>query len=299
MGITFGGILFLTQVIQAFQSLLSKSVVIIGPLFISASILFIISASGLQVIAWRLLMNYLGVNISWREVIESFTLSFLPRYVPGSIWGYFSRAEWLKQSHNTPYSISIWGSILDITLIFLGIGLVSVIFIFQSSNIIIKISVSAFFCTILYLGWLITKRAMAINLFGKFLNKRLTPIKLNIHFIQWLILCTLHGIAWFLYGASINCIIKSILPNITLAITKTTHLFALSWLLGFIIPFIPSGLGVREQSLSTLLTFNLPLSFSQAINIAIISRLLITFVEINWLIIGFLIRFLHMRRNNP
>jgi uncharacterized membrane protein YbhN (UPF0104 family) len=73
----------------------------------------------LQMIAWKVILQGAGQEISLIHVFSGFNLSFVARYIPGTVWGYLSRGEWLKREHEIPYAITNYSSIIE------TIGLVS------------------------------------------------------------------------------------------------------------------------------------------------------------------------------
>jgi hypothetical protein len=299
IGILLGGSLFLNQAWRGIQSFSSKSIADVNPVSLLISVGLIMCAMGIQITTWRIMMANLGINLPIREVLERFVLSFLPRYIPGSVWGYVSRAEWLKQNHDTPYLITNWGSILEVALIFMGISLVSGIYLFQTASGNIKWLLLAIFCSLPLIGWFVIKWVLTSSKLNNLLGKFSVPTLVKfIPFGVWLELCTLHTIAWAFYGASVLWIIRSISANYSISLLDTTFLYALSWFLGFIVIFVPSGLGIREQSLSMLLISLKFLSPDEASAVAILSRLLTLFGEMGWLLIGLIIKKLYTRRIN-
>lgn len=291
VGILVGGSLFLNQVWRGYESFTTKSIAIIYPVGLWVSVGFIILATGTQIAAWRMMMANLGVIIAWREVLKGFVLSFLPRYIPGSVWGYVSRAEWMKQSYGTPYSISNSGSILEVVLIFMGVCLVSGIYLVENLTGNIRWFLLSLFCLLPLITWGGIRWVLSSSAVQLFLRKH--SISNQVKFfplLVWVVLCGMHAIAWVFYGASVFWIIQSIFPNHSVALANTTFLFSVSWLLGFIVPFVPAGLGIREQSLSTLLISMTLLSAGQASSVAVLSRLLTLLGELVWLAIGVLLK---------
>jgi len=67
---------------------------------------------------------------------------------------------------------------------------------------------------------------------------------------------------------------------------QATFIFSLSWLIGFAVIVVPSGLGVRELTLHILLVSQLALFPEAASIVAVVSRLLFFLVEVMWLFIG-------------
>ena len=54
------------------------------------------------------------VKINLISTLRGYSLSFLPRYLPGSIWGYLSRSEWLTQQFSIPFKYSNAISVVEI-----------------------------------------------------------------------------------------------------------------------------------------------------------------------------------------
>ena len=70
----------------------------------------------------------------------------------------------------------------------------------------------------------------------------------------------------------------------TLSWVGTAAVFALAWTVGFVVFFAPAGLGVHESVLSLLLSTFLPVS--QAVSIALLSRIAWVVVEAIWILIS-------------
>ncbi len=69
-----------------------------------------------QIGAWVLLMRSLNIELPIHKARYIYSLSFLARYIPGSIWGYLSRSEWLLHDYQVSYTSSNYGSILEVAL---------------------------------------------------------------------------------------------------------------------------------------------------------------------------------------
>ena len=69
-----------------------------------------------QVCAGVLLMRSLNIELPIHKARYIYSLSFLARYIPGSIWGYLSRSEWLLHDYQVSYASSNYGSILEVAL---------------------------------------------------------------------------------------------------------------------------------------------------------------------------------------
>jgi hypothetical protein len=112
LGVGLGAILFLQQVWLGIESVRQEVLHINRPVCLLAAIGLTFIIYALQMIAWGQIMLGLGSLINLPAVLQGYIISFLPRYIPGTIWGYLSRAEWLKSTYNVPHSTSTLGSVL-------------------------------------------------------------------------------------------------------------------------------------------------------------------------------------------
>lgn len=87
----------------------------------------------------------------------------------------------------------------------------------------------------------------------------------------WGLLFLVYLMVWLLFGAALMALIEA-LGGGGLSIGEASAVFAVSWLLGFVVIVVPGGLGVREGAMVFLLT---PwISSELAATLAVVSRLL-------------------------
>lgn len=243
----------------------------------------------IQMLSWALIMECLKTPVGISETIKGYTLSFLPRYIPGSVWGYWSRGQWLKHALGTSYTISTLGSIIEaiafvMTAVAIGLCLLSER-LGKVAPIMIFIS--------LVLCWLILGAIITI-----ILSKRLPgifaqqPVRfLNSGFLlKWLTLLGTYIAFWILYGATVALIAQTATPPYKAQTIIACA--ALAWVTGFVVFIIPGGLGVREITLANLLNFTIGLPLSMGRLVAVAFRATIILAEIFWLLIGLLFRYL-------
>src|SRR3972149_6374809 len=118
IGLALGGLLFVYQILNVLPAVMENKLHVSSPAFIGLALAIGVAAIGIQTIAWARLMRAFGIYLSWSQVLQGYTLSFLPRYIPGSVWGYLSRNEWLLQNHNVRYGISNRVSLLEVLSVF-------------------------------------------------------------------------------------------------------------------------------------------------------------------------------------
>jgi len=263
----------------------------------------ILCAYFVQLAAWKEIMASISINLGWGETISGYPLSFIPRYIPGSVWGYLSRSEWLSNDHSIPRAISYRGSILELLAIVFANLFYSLQFFLNPdistlNPVNLPIIIPYMFITF-GLAKLIDTRIAKTQLFelGK---QQMGNVKLQ--FSHWLHIQFLLLLMWLLYGLALQRLTSGLFasPNhfslSTLAVS--TIIYSLSWFIGFIVFFIPAGMGLREASLSSFMTSNFSFSLSQATMIALIFRAWMLIIESLMVIISLMYRW-RMRLHAP
>ena len=237
----------------------------------------------LMMTAWRLILGEMGRNISLINIFSDYNLSLVARYIPGTIWGYLSRGEWLKREHNVPYAMTHFCSIIET----IGIVFASIFVLAQGMFATSEILFSLLFCIIFLIGswaslnWLILWKP----------TRRLFRLEDNYVFqfplLKWIVVFILYTGMWYGYGLGLTVFTRAIDFQITFPhILEISSIYALAWFIGFIVPFVPSGLGLREYSLTILLVAQFGIAQSDASFIAIGFRVLVSIAELLWVLFG-------------
>lgn len=88
-----------------------------------------------------------------------------------------------------------------------------------------------------------------------------------------------YGVMWLLMGVSFYALLTAAAPRMDLALLAlAVGVSSLSWLAGFLTPFSPGGVGVREGVIALLLTP--AVGGPQAVTVALLSRVLALAVEL-------------------
>ncbi len=236
----------------------------------------------IQMFAWKLVLAGIGHNVSMPSILSGFSTSFVSRYIPGTIWGYLARGEWLKREHNIPYSITNIGTLIEITgYIFSNLFIVILGYLLYA-----RIGYGVlFFIAFLLLGW----ASVNILILWKpthrlfHLNDNVTRFPLR----HWVAIFLLFILLWCTYGFSLMIFGNGIGPQIGFSnFMHLSSIFSLAWFIGFIILFIPSGLGVRDYSLSIFLVAQYGLSRAIFSIIVVGFRGLTFIAELFWILFG-------------
>ena len=288
LGLVIGLVIFFAQFVQAFDPLRAFIkepnflLVLISILFIALAVLFF------QTYNWQLILKSLGYSLSLALVQEGYVLSSLPKYIPGSIWGYLSRGEWLFRKAKVPFSVTLCASTLEIILaIFSSIWLTCLFILFYVplSSLWWRIIL------ILFLPWLFW---MTIRQIAKTLHTKWASVNVffsgfvAITFPDWLRCAGVFCIQWILLGAIPSAMLLQLgstsSNGLLFDFLATVSMNSLAWVIGLVMVLFPTGLGVREYTLSVLLNGIFRLSESHGLMISIISRFAIMLSELTWLI---------------
>lgn len=252
----------------------------------------------IQMLAWLQIMQYLGYSLPLTRVLGGYMVSFLPRYIPGSVWGYLGRSEWLASTYRIDYTTSITGSALE------GLGLIATGLSFAGFYLSryftgLPRTASVIGVAVLFYSVALLLPKLAIYVIERTSNKT-SPAKLRDRHLlalsqarpslSWLTALVLYLILWGIYGIVILMIGNTVTAISISKWFELTTSFSLSWIAGFISPFVPTGIGIREFALASLLTRLAGVFPWQGSWIAVVSRLIAILSESIWVIAGLLIQ---------
>jgi hypothetical protein len=283
LGILAGLVLLSIQISQAYQAFKTQVIFIQSywPLWLAGLVILI---SFLQQIgAWVLIMRSLNIQLPIHKARFIYSLSFLARYIPGSIWGYLSRSEWLLQNYQVSYAISNYGSILEVALE-VSISFSVIGFCILWNNFFIPGWIGYLLLFLPWLPWLIWFSKFSLPWRNKLVGYLKSEIlRLNPRFREGTVILVLLILNWIYYGLGVFLVGYSLgilrIDQLPSAWPLLTGDFSAAWLAGFFAIFIPSGLGVRELVLSTLLTSHFQVIASVAQAISVMMRLITVLAE--------------------
>ncbi len=247
------------------------------------ALVFSVLAVVFQMTAWNIVLEGIHQKISLLDVFTGFNLSFVARLIPGTVWGYLTRGDWLKREHGIAYAMTNLASIVE-TFGYLAANLFIVMQGFLSVD---SISNSIIFVIIFLIGtWaflnLLISWKPARRLFRLDQNQILQfPLP------QWIMVFSLSLGMWYCYGISLLVFSNTIKFQFSfIHVLEISAVYALAWLLGFIVPFLPTGLGLREYSLTILLIAQFGFIKADAAVLAIGFRITVSLAEFIWIAFG-------------
>jgi len=236
------------------------------------------------VYGWHLVLLALGQKLPLKSSLFIWSMSFPTRYIPGGIWSYTSRASLARNEgiEITPIILSMYIETLLVIVSSITIGIIA--FFLLVIDFPIKLE-------IIFLVWsgavfLLHPKIMTplINMITKNVgvleNMRLANIKTTFQLLVYYVFY------WIICGGIFLLFVLSIYPLDYKYWIPVGASFALCYFVGYIIFFVPSGIGVRESAIYITLSSILPDDINLLVSSG--SRLWLMAGEMLFLIIAFL-----------
>jgi len=238
-------------------------------------------------------LRFLDIDLPSKKVFSIYFISQLAKYLPGGIWAFPGRML-AYQAVGVEQSRSIASVFREVSALVLSSIAVSLLVVFQN----IPISNQWQWALLIggvasILAILITQTPWFWHLLKKLNIRKITSLPLSADgngnqqtSLKWLPVAIFAGIVfWLAMGIPFQQLGRAVSQeSYTLTWTETAAIFSLAWTVGFVVFFAPAGLGVRETVLSLLLSTFLPVS--EAVSIALLSRIAWIIVEAIWILIS-------------
>lgn len=244
-----------------------------------ASLLLLVGIFLLDAYGWHLILRSMGCQIDTALSLRIWLVSSLTRYIPGGIWSYLNRAS---MARDAGLNLTICGFSMYLETGFLmasscAVGIPALMYMSG-----LNIHANYFLLFILVLGLMIHPKVVRI---GRYLPRQFGQIFRSVPLptvTYCLGLYVYYVVFWCLFGLTFICFVASIsvIPiDLWLPIGSS---LALGFFIGFVMIFVPGGIGVRESIIYLL--FQSLVSPSEAVVIAVGSRL--------WIVVGEIISIL-------
>ncbi len=227
-----------------------------------------------------------GQRLSPVNAFRISALAWMGRYIPGKVWALTAKVYY---SITDRKQIAIVGAAISIeTLLFEACGLLLAVIIFLFySNIKIMPSSAPLIAGITLAGVLIFIHPKVfcpvINLILRTLRQ--TEIDHSPRYSVILLIMLGYTTTFVLWGIAFTIFASSVSPLAFNNLPFLIAVFAMSWVVGFLILFAPAGIGVRESILTMALQPLIPIP-AQILIIVVGSRVLITLAEMLCLLLA-------------
>lgn len=220
-------------------------------------------------IVWRRVITALGGNVGWREVFVWYQLGSLGKYLPGGLWPLVGRSE-LATRGGVPRNIAYNSVALSMAATYLSGAIVCAVLLPFALATRANLATHLWVFALIPAGFATLHPAVLGRVFH--LSERLLSSGTPTIVPGWrtsVELVVRHAPPWVANGTAtwlVALTFASDAPIVAVAFAGIV-----SWVIGFVIVFVPGGLGVREAVFTAIASgFLAP---PVAATVAIVSRL--------------------------
>lgn len=258
--------------------------------YLGAQLLLIPIMFLMGVLPW-ISLRFLGESFSLWKATGIYFFTQLFKYLPGGFWAFPGRMA-AYRFLGVGQAQSVVSVFREIIALFLGAAAIGLIGLLQGLSIGgawqlalgvgILVSIAALVLTQLPWFWKVLSsirwfRASSISAYASLDRKYIN--------FNWLPRALLASVLfWLLFGFSFRQLAVAIHPEAqALSWIEASSIFALAWCAGFVVVFVPAGIGVREGVLTLLLAGLMPAG--AALSLALLARLAWLIAEGFWILV--------------
>jgi Lysylphosphatidylglycerol synthase TM region len=248
---------------------------------IAASGVLVLGAHVLLVQTWRLMLRSWGAEMTFWTAARVWSVSNLGKYIPGKIWQITAMAAMATRAGVS--AVVSTGSALLGTIINIACGIAIVLVLgwqwidqVREDARIVAIGLLALSVLgLLALPFLAPRlNALAARFTGRLVAFEAPPTRIVFIAIVGNLL------AWLMYGVGFMWLVSGVLGESPGSPWQYIAVYAASYVAGYLVLFLPGGIGVREGVMAVLLTSLALATPKQALLVAGASRIWITLLEI-------------------
>lgn len=225
-----------------------------NPFFILCSVAVLVLTFLGGAFFWQIILGSLNYNLTFKRSLKIFIVSNFGRFIPGVFLHYIARVYMAKKAGIGVASSAV-SVLLEAYYTFCGAAIIS---IFGMTFIIDWLKLPGVYIYI-YLLFLI----LIISLNPKFvfktskkipiLKSKVTSLNFDINYTAHLKLLLLSSFLFFLNGLAFY-LLSLAFKNGVFSLLELSGIFSASWIIGFLTPVAPGGLGVSDLSFAYLLS---------------------------------------------
>lgn len=243
---------------------------------IALASLIVLVTYALLIEGWRRVLGAWGGRLTYAEAARIWCLSNLGRYVPGNVWsltamGVMSRDRGISAVAATGSSV-----IMQLLTLAIGLGVVLV----TGAKLIGEPVVLALVLLLIFVLIGAAPRILPAmtRMLASFTGWKIPDPEIPAAVVWGATLAA--GVTWLLYGIAFQLFSEGLLGTPSGATMSYIAVYTAAYILGFISPIAPAGLGVREVALAAGMTrFGLATDGDAAL-VAIAARLWLTLLEL-------------------
>lgn len=233
----------------------------------------------LTMLSWRSLLNGLGQPVSTRAASTIFFTSQVAKYLPGGVWNFVAAAEaGVEHQISRRRSVTV---LLTSMLVSILSGMVFAVLtlLVGPGGVRTDYGWTAVFLPILAV---LLAPPVLNRLIGLLLRMtRREPLETQLTWKHLGIAVLWSFAAWLLSGFQVWLILTAMGMEATIgSFLLATGGYALAWTVGFLVFFVPAGVGIREVVLGAVLAGHL--GQGAVLAVILLSRILLTLADIGW-----------------
>lgn len=233
--------------------------------------------------SWRTILADLGSPLGWNASIQLFGISQIGKYIPGGVWNIVAAAQ-IGRDYQIPARRSATAMTLAVFISLLsgtGIGVITVLGTSVTLQVPTWLIVLLLLALIAFLTPPVLNRLIALGF--KILKR---PAPEHPITAKGLIMSTLLAVvAWCVAGVQVWLLAVGFGMELSVSgVLLSIGAYALAWVVGFLVMFIPAGTGVRESVLG--LFFAGILSSGGVLAVVLVSRIAMTIADLLYAGIG-------------
>lgn len=229
---------------------------------------------------WRMLLEGCGADMTVRKALRLHMLSILPKYLPGLGWQQVGKA-YLCRSAGIPIhtaALSMFSEIVVALLAAFSLALITLPYAgIPADNAIVEWLLS-FPLQLIAAAYLLATPVVLRRTLGSKLTQRITGARLGFSYTRLLFVLVSVACTWALFGLAFSFLIASLYPVSPSQIPSFVLSSTVSLIVSLVAFFAPVGLGVREVTMTFLLSYWLPGPYP--VVVAILSRIVLIAAEL-------------------
>jgi uncharacterized membrane protein YbhN (UPF0104 family) len=249
---------------------------------VAGAALCVIAGLGCMLLAWRALLADLGSALPLPAAIRVMFIGQLGKYVPGAVWALAAQVE-LARDYEIPRRRSATASLVGMaTTLVVGLVAAGVMLPLTSASAvrhywwvlaITPLAVACLYPPVIKFGLDLVLKAA-----------RRPPLEKSVSVGGMARALAWTTLGWLFYGAHAWLLISEFAGHGAHVLALSLGGYALAWSVGFLIIFIPGGIGAREIALIAVLA---PvMSSASALVVALASRVVMTVGDLVWAGVG-------------
>jgi len=244
--------------------------------WIAIATLLVLITYALLIEGWRRILWAWAAPLSWSDASRIWFLSNLGKYVPGNIWSLTAMGV-MARGHGIS-GLAAAGSSVVMQMVSLATG--AAIVALTGAKLLGRPYLATAILAVVVAGLLSAPRLLPplTGWLGKLMGRELMPPAIPAASI-WTATLT-STLSWIFYGLAFQLFVRGLLGSASGEIASYIAVYTAAYILGFISPIAPAGLGVREIALAAAMTQLGLANEADAALVAIAARLWLTVVEL-------------------